>query len=129
MAPAGAAATMAAGPRRNTGRRLAGLENPVASHHHSPDRLAGFRVLGKRAFLHALLDLVVADFPPIFRGDGLVNVGRHDFSNLSVLVRRRQQEGFPFTKGRNCVSVANVGCGHEFADFQTLSEEPKPSQP
>lgn len=77
MALAAAAATMAAGTRRNTRGRLAGFENPVSSDDHSPDRLAGFRMLGQRVVLHALPDLVVADFSPFFGGDRLVNVSRH----------------------------------------------------
>ena len=72
-----AAAAMAAGTGRDSGGWLGRLEDPVASEDDSADRLAGFRVLGQRIVLHALLDLEVADFASLFCGDRLVNVGRH----------------------------------------------------
>ena len=112
MAPAGAAATMAAGTRRNPRGRLAGLKNAVTSDNHSPDRLAGFRMLGQRVVLHALPDLVAVDFCPLFRGDCLVNVSRHVFSILSVLVRKRQQEGFAFLSvAKTMDAMAKSGYG------------------
>jgi hypothetical protein len=107
-APA-ATAAMAAGTGRDARRGLAGLENPVAAENDPPDRLAGFRVLGESVVLHALLDLEVADFPPLFCGNGLVNVSRHGPENLCLLMRVRQQVGFPF-----------LVCGHWWIQKQNF---------
>jgi len=97
VAPAPAStAAMPSGTGWDAGGWLSGLEHPVASENHSPNRRAAFRMLGERIVLHALLDLEMSDFFPFFRGDGLVNVSRHDFLKLCLPISVRQQEGFPF---------------------------------